>query len=312
MQLGEGRQTMKLAVQRSTPMAFALAGALAVIGTLLFATSALAAPKEGATGPTGPTGPQGVTGATGPAGPTGATGATGATGPQGEPGTPGGPPGPTGPTGATGTVAATSLGFLANGAEDRGIWSASINAGLGDFQQQSDGVVSFPLPYPEEPASLKIIVENEAESLKANIPCAGEVNNPFVSAPGTLCIYTGSGVLREPESRNAKYVGIENALGEEIIPTASKGGKTGECNKESDNCRLGVRIVFQTGQWAHPPVKLTEEAVMNQAGSWAVKANELPPHGARLREEAGSRTWDLLPGGAPNRGGVRGEAGPDV
>src|SRR5262249_45071344 len=38
----------------------------------------------------------------------------------------------------------------------------------------------------------------------------------------------------------------------------------------------------------------------------------LPPHGARLREEAGSRTWDLLPGGAPNRGGVRGEAGPDV
>jgi hypothetical protein len=206
-----------------------------------------------------------VSGATGPAGPTGATG------PKGEPGTPGGATGPTGPTGPTATGPSTSFGFLANGAEERGKWSVSISGAPGDGQEQADGEVTFPLPYPEEPATLKVTVRNEAESLGPKAPCVGEQNNPTVTEPGNLCIYTGVGAVKEPAEKGAKYTGIENALGEEII---TGGAKTGECNKESDNCRLGVRVVFRTNKWSQAGTEtMGETTVLNQAGSWAVKAN---------------------------------------
>jgi hypothetical protein len=168
-------------------------------------------------------------------------------------------------------VSATSFGFLANGAEERGKWSASISGAPGDGQEQADGEITFPLPYPEQPATLKVVVENEAESLTANLTCAGEVNNPTALVPGTLCIYTGTGAVKETAEKGAKYTGIENVLGEEIL---TGGAKTGECNKEVDNCRLGVRVVFRTNKWSQAGTEtMGETTVLNQAGSWAVKAN---------------------------------------
>jgi hypothetical protein len=277
----------------------AAACACAVVALLVLASAASAAPppKEGPTGPTGATGPtgpegpqgkqgnQGFTGATGPTGPTGEKGATGEKGERGATGPSGGPPGPTGPTGPAGTgdETCTTVGISPNDVTncylktkfaETGNWTAAIAVPAGGPQEQANGVVSLNPKYPVEPSTLKLKYKNEPESQVPALPCVGSPNEPQAER-GNLCVYRG--LQRGKESAEDKNIKEPNAAGNlETFKTPNGEfiANGGECNKETDQCQLGVQVIFRTAQFAEPaPVTVTAPSSLNASGSWAVTAN---------------------------------------
>jgi hypothetical protein len=251
--------------------------------SLLMASAASAASSsKGATGPTGPTGPTGATGATGPQGVTGATGAPGPPGATGPTGPSGGPPGPTGPTGpAAGDETCTAEGispndvtncFLKTKFAETGTWTAAIAVPAGGPQEQANGVVSLNPKYPREPSTLKLKYKNEAESQVPALPCIGSVNEP-TAEKGNLCVYRGRERGTETEDRNIKEPNAAGNIETFKTPMGEFIANGGECNTETDQCQLGVLVIFRTAQFAVPQVTVTALSYLNASGSWAVTAN---------------------------------------
>jgi hypothetical protein len=261
-----------------------IGAALCVAASLsLLMASAASAAREGAPGPTGPTGATGATGATGPQGVTGATGTPGPPGPAGPTGPSGGPPGPTGPTGpAGGDETCTSEGvspndvtncFLKTKFAETGTWTAAIAVPAGGPQEQANGVVSLHPKYPREPSTLKLKYRNEVEALAPQLPCIGSVNEP-TAEKGNLCVYRGETKGRETEDRNIKEPNAAGNLETFKTPSGEFIANGGECNKETDQCQLGVQVIFRTAQFAEPGlVTVTALSYLNASGSWAVTAN---------------------------------------
>jgi hypothetical protein len=244
--MAEQRVTTSIVPKRRRARVLALTRTPAAFAVLLFATSAMATGETGPTGPTRAKGPTGATGATGAAGKEGSKGATGATGATGKEGK-GASKGATGATGATGkegkegkegkassgpspeTCAESepkasekqTACLLKEGGTETGTWGATINVSDGGPQEQAYGVISLPIPYPEEPASETVTVRDESESLSPKDPCVGEVNDP-TAEKGNLCIYTGSGLPHETTDKDAKYTGITNPFGEQSLPLGQK------------------------------------------------------------------------------------------
>jgi hypothetical protein len=232
--------------------------------------------KEGKsiTGPTGPPGSGtggGVTGATGPTGPEGKEGKVGPTGPTGS-GTGGGggtgPTGPTGPTGEKGERGPTGEGGGATAtclppeAEEKGTWTATINAPAGAPQEQTQAAISYPIPLCEGEA-VKPKFDTEVETESPKVPCTGEPDVPIADT-GYLCVYTGGyHGSAEVEFKNASFTKITDPLG------TVNGTKTDELKEDP----AGVLIVFRTTEFSEStPVTLKEAAHLNTAGGWAVKA----------------------------------------
>ena len=284
MQAVHARATASPTVERQRLRALVLIAALAVFGALLFATSALAAPKEGpagATGPTGPTGPtgaqgatgatgptgpegregrEGPTGPTGPAGPTGAQGATGATGPSPE-----GKTGTTGPTGEKGATGAPGAPFtcLPSKATETGLWSASLGGPEKAPQQEADGVVSYHIPLC---AGTQTLVENvrlsEVESETPTQVVArgcGGTQNEAEAQPGHVCLFQASRLgATEAQWKGAKF--IQMAEPDAVLSTTSG--------------TQGVRAVFATTgfQATAKGTNPAEGAYLVAGGPWAVTA----------------------------------------
>jgi hypothetical protein len=224
----------------------------------------------GPTGPTGATGEKGATGATGPPG--GGTSSVGPTGPTGEKGVTGatGPMGVTGPTGATGPPGGPGATCLPSGAEQTGLWFASISASAGGPQAESDGLVSYQIPLceqpPPAPPSTVVVVEsvylNEKESTESGIyvakGCEGSQNEAGAQA-GHVCLFTaGSPGGTESVWKNAKFVTMQE-------PDATVSLQSG---------KQGVRAVFratgfaETGKGSIP----AGGAYLVAGGPWAVRA----------------------------------------
>ena len=249
--------------------------------------------KAGATGATGPeggggggkgatgaTGPAGATGATGPAGATGTPGAAGATGKEGPAGKEGkaGATGPTGPEGGGGGGLPVELPA---GGQEHGVWSASLNVSgeqevafkngtavekvkvLGGAQQQTIGVVSFPVPLKEgEAKNLALKYCNEVCGETPEPPCLGSVEEP-TAEEGFLCVYRGGqfGSL-EKQDKNAKFFGFE-----------SPGGFSEKVGL------LGDLVIFRTNEFKEEQATTKEkeeaehikkESSLSAGGSWAV------------------------------------------
>jgi hypothetical protein len=273
-----GEETlMKLAVERSTTKVFSLAGALAALGTLLFATSALAAPKEappGPTGPTGATGPTGPEGREGREGPRGTTGATGPTGPPGANGT-NGEKGATGPPftqveeksepacrGGTPVAGCT----LASGFQETGTWSVHINAPTGAFQQQYMSPISFPIRLKKGTGVTTLTYKPEPVAEEPARPCLGTVEEP-TAEPGNLCVYRGSfkGGL-EAMDKNAAFFQFSTPRGENST-LVKRPGFLGEAIvfRSRENTPVFKEEVGET-----EPGTITNAAYMEAFGSWAV------------------------------------------
>jgi hypothetical protein len=255
------------------------AGAAGVTG----ATGPTGPSASGATGATGPTGEKGEKGTTGATGPTGAAGSNGANGSNGQSGTGsnGGANGSNGATGATGpTGAAGSNGggggapFGTTGANElsskgalTGVWHATIIAPKGFRQVETEGDISYPLRLKtgEKPT---VVYKNELQSKTPTTSCPGGTEKPSASE-GTLCVYTGGGFgAQEVEFKNAKFFGVVSPAGEtcETIPE----GK--ECKAISE---MGSLVLFRTSGFENVEgggAALTEDAYLNQFGSWAVKS----------------------------------------
>jgi hypothetical protein len=233
---------------------FSLVGALAVLGALLFATSALAAPKEA---------PRGATGATGPTGPAGANGTNGEKGATG----------PTGPVESALGInqAACKAGTpvaectLASGYQETGVWSVHISAPTGAPQQQYVSPISFPVRL-KKGDLVKAVYRTSAQVEAPSAPCLGSSLEPRAEA-GNLCVYRGIGLHGglETEDRNATFFGFVNTNGENETVI----GKVEP---------LGVGVVFRsvnnspvfTEEPAEEPAVITERAYMEGIGAWAV------------------------------------------
>jgi hypothetical protein len=221
-----------------------LIAALAVFGALLFASSALAA-KEGPSGPTGPTGPTGATGATGATGPTGPAGKTGATGPEGKTAT-----------------------CLPSGAEETGLYSASITDPEKAPQEEAIAVVSYQIPLCEKappevgPVTVEMVRLTEAESMEPTVfvpkGCEGSANEAGAQA-GHLCLFqSGDPGATEAVWHGATFRAMEEPDG---ILSLTSG-------------RQGARAVFKTtgfnenGKGTVPALG----AYLVAAGPWAVRS----------------------------------------
>ena len=156
-------------------------------------------------------------------------------------------------------------GFLASKKQEAGLWTAAIDVSAGGPQQESDGLASFGIPYPEE-TTLKLTYRNEPESLMPKAPCLGSVNEP-TAEPGNVCFYRGSGVPKEPTDVKAKFTGFVTAFGERKASgeTLSKEG--------SGTARNGIGISFRTEEFIDAaPITVKEAAHLTARGSWAVTA----------------------------------------
>jgi len=156
---------------------------------------------------------------------------------------------------------------------ETGTWTAAIAVPAGGPQEQANGVVSLNPKYPLEPSTLKLKYRNEVEALAPQPPCIGSVNEP-TAEKGNLCVYRG--LQRGKESAEDKNIKEPNAAGNlETFKTPNGEfiANGGECNKETDQCQLGVQVIFRTAQFAEPRVKVTAESYLNASGSWAVTAN---------------------------------------
>jgi hypothetical protein len=125
--------------------------------------------------------------------------------------------------------------------------------------------VSFNPKYPIEPSTLTLDYKTEPESLAPKAPCLGSVNEPQAEK-GHLCIYSGSGVSKEPENKAAGFIGFDTPFGEAIA-------NHGACNAESGNCQTGVLVIFRTTGWTPAPGVTAAPGYLDNRGSWAVTAN---------------------------------------
>jgi hypothetical protein len=153
---------------------------------------------------------------------------------------------------------------LPSGKSETGVWDATINVGISGLQEQTAGVVSFPVPLNEaltkevEAVYLtELLSENPIEAAEKG--CPGNPNNPE-ALPGKLCIFTG-GFFGSQEKGwvNAKFFKLAEPNGEFSTFTGVKGDL----------------ILFRTGEFAEPPaaaLKIAKAASMNTGGSWAVTA----------------------------------------
>jgi hypothetical protein len=159
----------------------------------------------------------------------------------------------------------TAAGTLASKAQETGAWSASLSGAAGGPQAQASGVVSYPIPVKKGEA-VKFTYRNEKQALTPELPCVGNVNEPFAE-PGNLCVYRGGASYgaREIEDKNAKEVQFQDLVGESVT-------ETGEGNSGSE----GVDVIFRTNQFnatgSGPPATLTESAYLYAQGSWALRA----------------------------------------
>jgi hypothetical protein len=209
---------------------------------------------KGATGPTGPTGPEGKTGPTGPAGSGG-----------------GGGGGITREECSEQAVAPKRISCqLKNLGTETGTWSASISVPASGRQQQSNGVVSFPIQYPGEPATLSAYYKTEVNNVKLENGCLGSVDEP-TAEPGKLCIQRGNAPPKETTDLNASFKGFFNPVGEGgLIAT----NPTPTFSGEVDATRTGLMVVFRTATFNEAtPEKVAAESGLIASGSWAVTAN---------------------------------------
>ena len=164
----------------------------------------------GATGPAGPQGPQGAAGPEGRPGGTGPEGKTGPVGPKGETGAKGaaGPQGAPGAAGAEGKEGSpwTAGGTLPSGRTETGTWGAGPSPGeepgqpyAGAINMSGRVALSFPIPLASglESSRLHLVRKVEVEEEKVPAECTvggvgGSSDNPL-AAPGSLCVYEGTG-----------------------------------------------------------------------------------------------------------------------
>ena len=149
--------------------------------------------------------------------------------------------------------------------EITGVWSAHIAVSSAGPQAESDGALTMPCEYGLEPKTETVTYRNDPESLAPKAPCLGSVNEP-TAQPGNLCAYRGSGVAKEPTDKDAKFIGFDTPFGEEVANGTL-------LNKETDPGRQGMLLVFRTTQFAAAPVTVTESALLDARGSYAVRSN---------------------------------------
>jgi hypothetical protein len=256
---------MKVAVRRSTTKVSSLVGALAVLGTLLFAASALAAGKEGA---------RGATGATGPTGPAGANGTNGANGANGANGTNGSGGGTEKNAAACEKGTPTEGCTLASGYQETGMWTVHIAAPTGAPQQQYESPISFPVRLKKGNLVKASYLTSRQSEIPGSVPgCLGLPIEPKAEK-GHLCVYRGyadKGAL-ESQDQNAAFFGFTDAIGE-LFAVSAKVGVLGE--------KVIFRSVNNTPSFKEEtPLPgealfgtITESAYMEGGGSWAVTEN---------------------------------------
>jgi hypothetical protein len=145
------------------------------------------------------------------------------------------------------------------------VWHATIIAPKGFRQVETEGDISYPLRLKagEKPTA---VYKTELQSKTPKAPCSGSTEKPAANE-GTLCIYTGGGFgAEEVEFKNAKFFGFVSPAGEtcETIPEGQ------ECKAISE---MGSLVLFRTDGFENVESggpALTEDAYLNQFGSWAV------------------------------------------
>jgi hypothetical protein len=149
------------------------------------------------------------------------------------------------------------------------LWAATIHAPAGSFQQQAQGVASFPIPLKFH-EKVKLNYRTEPEALLGSAPCTGSVEEPVISPVGNFCAYRGGKSAGAKEGgavgsvdKEAKFIGFEGSGGEAITETGLAG--------EGDD---GVLIVFRTNTFeaSGAAKELLANAELNTIGSWAVAA----------------------------------------
>jgi hypothetical protein len=211
------------------------------------------------TGATGPTGATGATGEIGPTGPTGVgsgtTGATGATGPEGKTG----PTGPTGPPFSQPTC-------LPSGAEETGVWAASLGGPEKAPQQEASGVVSYSIPLCLNSlgeTGVKSVRLSEAESETParilEVGCEGAGVPQAGAQPGHVCLFQASNLgATEAQWKGAKFAGMFEP---DMVLSENSGAQ-------------GVRAVFETTGFLSTAKGTIPAggAYLVAGGTWAVRA----------------------------------------
>jgi hypothetical protein len=169
---------------------------------------------------------------------------------------------------------------LLKGEQEQGAWSASINVATGGWQQQSQGEITFSTPLSEKQGTkLKVRYKNETQVLNpTEFPeCVGNAQEP-VAAEGWFCLYQGAtaefGSL-STEWKESGFFAVANGAGETCTPAVAKTAGLLTCKTE-ENLMLGGFVEFRTNTFAGAgtPGTIGAAAMLNAAGTWAVRAKE--------------------------------------